>query len=208
MVLLWDLHDVVFYRDNGSWLKTLFEYKQKYEIIKQISPAVASLLGRFLLHKCHLTSKPVTSEELLIAAQETNNQSLIGLVHLFSQAYKVNQEVADRIEKLGNYGYTHHICSNIGPTFLAGFEERFPQVMKQFSYAHIVEYEKERTLKKPHPDFFISYLAKQNKSPKDVLFIDDSLANVQAAQKLSINAIQFLTPKKLDSDLILHGIRW
>lgn len=207
MILLWDLHDVVFHRNNGAWFKILFEYKQKYAIIKKLSPRVASLLCLFLLHKCRLTSKIVTSEELLGAAQETNNTSLIGLVHLFSQAYKTNTDVTSFIQSCAHQGYTQHICSNIGPTLLKGFEERFPEVMKHFSYAHIVQYNKNQTIKKPHPEFFISYINKHNIKPEDLLFIDDSLANIHAARKLSINAIQFITAEKLAADLQLYEIK-
>jgi len=49
---------------------------------------------------------------------------------------------------------------------------------------------KEKVIK-PDPKIYELILAKYNLKPQECVFIDDRLENVQAAQKLGINAIQF-----------------
>ncbi|QRM54587.1 HAD family phosphatase [Sinorhizobium sp. BG8] len=43
-------------------------------------------------------------------------------------------------------------------------------------------------------------------APAHTLFIDDSIANVQAARAFGWNAVHFTEPEKLKSDLASHGI--
>lgn len=45
--------------------------------------------------------------------------------------------------------------------------------------------------KKPDPKIFLEALKRTTSKPEEVLFIDDSLENIEAAKQMGINAIQF-----------------
>lgn len=204
MILLWDLHDVVFTKNDSKtnkWLRTLYSFKKKRAIIKKLSPEVTKLLCLYLLGKCKLTKKTVTSEELLVAAKQTDNEPLITLVHLFSHAYEPDKDVVACIQALKKSGHTHHIGSNIGQTLFESFQNRFPDVMNQFSHAHIVQYDGNTVIKKPNADFFTTYLTKHNLNPKEIIFIDDKLANIKAAEKLGFQTIHFMNAALLQEQL-------
>jgi 2-haloacid dehalogenase len=54
---------------------------------------------------------------------------------------------------------------------------------------------------KPEPEIFHLALQKFGKSASECIYIDDSLANVQQAQKMGFNAIHFQSPEQLKADL-------
>ena len=56
-------------------------------------------------------------------------------------------------------------------------------------------------IKKPHPDFFISHVQKHNLKPEHIIFIDDKLINVQAAQAVGMHAIHFKNAHQLRRQL-------
>lgn len=82
--------------------------------------------------------------------------------------------------------------------------ETFPFALERFEFFKwfdgIVVSGEEKT-RKPFPEFYHRLLNRYNINPAKSLFIDDSLRNVDAAQKLGINAIQFHHPDQLKSEL-------
>lgn len=207
MIILWDLHEVVFHRTNGDWITTFFAFKHKKAVIKKLCFKTTRLLFYFVLSKCKLTKKEITSEELLTQAYASKNDALIDLVYKFSAHYKPDYSVAKLIQSLNQKGYTQHIGSNIGPTLLATFQRDFPEIMNCFSYAHIVTCpdvnKKHQTIKKPDPAFFYTYLEKQNIDPAQIIFIDDKETNVKAAQSCGIQGIVFKNSTELQDALAL-----
>lgn len=61
-------------------------------------------------------------------------------------------------------------------------------------------------LAKPDPEIYKLLLSTYNLNPRETLFIDDRRENVQAAWDLGINAVQFLSPRQLEEDLIGYGV--
>lgn len=60
--------------------------------------------------------------------------------------------------------------------------------------------------RKPNPLIFKAALKKARAKPEEVIFIDDKLKNIKAAEKLSIKTILFVSPKKLKSDIRKLGL--
>lgn len=87
--------------------------------------------------------------------------------------------------------------------------ETFPVAQKRFKFLEwfegIVVSGDEKT-RKPHNEIYITCLNRFNIKPEHAVFIDDSLRNVEAANKLGINGIHFKTPSKLIKDLKLFNI--
>jgi 2-haloacid dehalogenase len=59
---------------------------------------------------------------------------------------------------------------------------------------------------KPDPAIFEHALNKFGKRANECVYIDDSLANIQQAQKLGFNAVHFQSPEQLKEDLQRLGI--
>ena len=82
--------------------------------------------------------------------------------------------------------------------------ETFPIALEQFEFFKwfdgIVVSGQEKT-RKPFPEFYHLLLERYKVNPKEALFIDDNIRNVEAAQKLGINSIQFHHPDQLKSEL-------
>lgn len=60
--------------------------------------------------------------------------------------------------------------------------------------------------RKPNPLIFKVALKKARAKQEEVIFIDDKLKNIKAAEKLSIKTILFVSPKKLKSDIRKLGL--
>jgi 2-haloacid dehalogenase len=89
--------------------------------------------------------------------------------------------------------------------------ETFPIALERFDFLDLFEdiiVSGEEGVAKPDPEIFeileerISHLG----SLDDCVFIDDSLANVAAAQESGLDAIHFTDPEHLRHDLVLRGL--
>ena len=59
---------------------------------------------------------------------------------------------------------------------------------------------KEKLLK-PEEEIYLSLINRYNIKPKEAIFIDDTIANIEGAQKLGFNAIQFKNAHQLQYEL-------
>jgi 2-haloacid dehalogenase len=59
----------------------------------------------------------------------------------------------------------------------------------------------EHKIIKPDPAIYRLTLNRINREAHECVFIDDSLPNIEAAQKLGFRTIQFQSPEQLDKDL-------
>lgn len=80
----------------------------------------------------------------------------------------------------------------------------------QYHYHQLFDartYSYEIGISKPDPKAFLLLLDKLQAKPQESLFIDDYIVNVDAAKKLGLQAVQFITPEQLQVDLRNHDIR-
>ncbi len=61
-------------------------------------------------------------------------------------------------------------------------------------------------LVKPDADFFERMMKDFDFKPEEAVFIDDTMKNVEAAQKLGLHALLFTDPAKLRADLVNLGV--
>lgn len=87
--------------------------------------------------------------------------------------------------------------------------ETFPIAQKHFDFLNwfegIVVSGEEKT-RKPYKDIFEITLRRFNIEAETSIFIDDNAKNIEMANKLGINGIQFSTPKQLILDLKNYNI--
>ena len=60
---------------------------------------------------------------------------------------------------------------------------------------------------KPSPEYYQAIIQDQGKHPSTMIFIDDLVENIQAAQLAGMRAIQFFSTEKVINDLGANGIQ-
>ena len=87
--------------------------------------------------------------------------------------------------------------------------ETFPKALKKFDFLQwfegIVVSGEEKT-RKPFKDIYQITLNRFRLKPEHSIFIDDSLRNIEAANSLGINGIQFKSPERLVKQLKQYNI--
>ncbi len=87
--------------------------------------------------------------------------------------------------------------------------ETFPIALERFEFLHwfegIIVSGEEKT-RKPFAEIYNLTLERFNIKAENAIFIDDNLRNIEAANSLGINGIQFKSPKQLNSQLKTYNI--
>ncbi len=87
--------------------------------------------------------------------------------------------------------------------------ETFPVALERFVFLKLFEgivVSGEIKMLKPDKKIYEYTLSKYNLNPANCIIIDDRLSNVEGAIKCGINGIQFISPKKLITELINIGV--
>lgn len=61
---------------------------------------------------------------------------------------------------------------------------------------------------KPHPEAFFILITTLNRSPQEIIFIDDKPQNIQAASDLQLHALLFSSATQLEADLLSLGLEF
>jgi len=205
-VFLWDLHEVILTKSLWQWLMAFVRFNRKWELVRRLDRRTVRIMITFAAETLKLTKKQMVSEELLIAAQQAHNTALIELVELVCSAYAPIKKTVLLMKELSRLGYKHHLGSNIGQTIFAHSAEKFSDIFTSFEVCSIPFMQDARIIKKPDPHFFMSHAQKAHVKPEHIIFVDDKLANVMAAQSVGMQAIHFKSPKQLKKQLIAWGI--
>lgn len=205
-IFLWDLHEVILEKSLWNWFMSCMRFKRKEELVSKLDKKTVKIALIFLCEKLKLTKKQMVSEELIKAAQESNNDALIELIMNVCTSYSPIQKTVAIMQELSDLGYTHHLGSNIGKTVFDDCTQKFPTIFNLFKEATIPFENSTKMIKKPHPDFFISHTKKHNLNPDQVIFIDDKLMNIQAAQSVGMHAIHFKNARQLRKELVKRDI--
>jgi 2-haloacid dehalogenase len=108
----------------------------------------------------------------------------------------------DLLERLKKAGYRLYGLSNWSA-------ETFPYAREKYDFFHLFDdivISGEVGSIKPEPKIFEIMLAKIGRPAAECLFIDDSLANIEQAQKMGIVTIHFESPEQLQQELHRLGL--
>lgn len=61
---------------------------------------------------------------------------------------------------------------------------------------------------KPHPEAFFILITALNRSPQEIIFVDDKPQNIQAASDLQLQALLFSSATQLEADLLSLGLEF
>jgi len=104
--------------------------------------------------------------------------------------------------QLKQRGLLTAILSNMGDSVLESVE-------REFAWIHrfdVLVWSYQLGIAKPDPAIYRHTLAQLGTLPEETLFIDDRRENVEAAQALGIQAIEFSTVERLRQELISQGL--
>jgi len=206
-IFLWDLHDVILEKSLWSWFMVCMRFKRKEELISKLDKKTVKIAWTFLLERLKLTKKQMVSEELIKAAQEANNDALVELTMKACSSYSPIRKTVALMEELSDLGYIHHLGSNIGKSVFDDCSEKFANIFDRFEGVTIPfeSPDSGKIIKKPNLNFFHTHAANYNLQPDQIIFIDDKIANVHAAQSAGMHAIHFKNAKDLRKQLVLLG---
>jgi putative hydrolase of the HAD superfamily len=94
------------------------------------------------------------------------------------------------------------ILSNMGDAVHASVERAFDWILR----FDVLVWSYQLGIAKPDPELYHHTLAELGVQPGETLFIDDKLPNIEAAQALGIQAIQFSSAGRLREQLIAAGL--
>jgi 2-haloacid dehalogenase len=87
--------------------------------------------------------------------------------------------------------------------------ETFPIALNRFEFFKwfdgIVVSGEEKT-RKPFPEFYQILFDRYQVNPAEALFIDDSLRNIEAGQKLGLNTVHFQSSEQLKDELLKRNL--
>lgn len=104
------------------------------------------------------------------------------------------------VKALQNQGYQTAMLSDV-----TQYQAEIIRKMGYYDLFYPVLLSYEIGVKKPNPEAFKILLETLQKPASDVLFIDDRIENVEAAENLGIDSIQFSNPEQLKTDLEKRG---
>jgi FMN phosphatase YigB (HAD superfamily) len=192
VIILWDIHDVIVKRNGWKTTQAVLGYSKKYQVVSHMSwPLIKSMMHNI-----------ETSESLIEMAREHRNPQLEILVRKVSNMVDPIEGMAEVITELKALGCTHHIGSNIGATVFADLCEKMPHIFKDnfdLACSQVASYKRDEILKKPNEKFFEEYKRKNkiDLTKTTVIFIDDKLENVKAAQRVGMIGIHFKNQEQL-----------
>ena len=204
-IILWDIHNVLISRCGV--VPTFWSYPDWWNTVKNSSLGlIIDLIG---LTTKHLVSG-ISSEQFIQKARVHNNPYLEKLIIQLTNAQQPILGMKEITDELYERGCEQHIASNIGKTpFIALIDPtQFPHLSPLFEHMNIekslmVSDDNGNFVKKPDPQFFRTYLAKNNLDPQTqpIIFVDDNAKNVKSAQEVGIDAILFKNPEQLRGEL-------
>lgn len=138
-------------------------------------------------------------------AKDTNVCLPKDWVHNFNAVMKdaigVNSQMYELVGKLKEKGICIGMLSNI--------DDRLAKLIRDFGLYKPFEpclLSCEIGLEKPDPRIYGLLLRKMHLPAKEIIFVDDKLENIEAAQKLGFDAILFTCEQQLQKELVKRGL--
>lgn len=194
-IIVFDIHGVLFSTDYRKVLHLLWTPQTCLIFLHLCNPTA-------LWAMIKLWYKGAVDEEYLVYFT-SRYQRLRGckeLLFAVANAQRPIQPMVDLVHDLKKQGYTLHILSNIGELMFDELTQRFPALFDQFD-AYKVANQAEAYLAKPNIRMYQTYLQQHNPDNKQIIFIDDKVKNIKAAQQAGMTSLRFTTAQALAQQL-------
>ena len=191
--IIFDIGNVLLQFNPLEYLKTIFNDDEIEMIIyKEIFQSEEWL---------HLDRGILTQEEAIKIISMRNPKYNIHIKKCMENWTDILTPIEGTVKilnKLKENGYKLYLLSNFHSLAFNMICTKY-DFFKQFD-GGIISY-KEKLLK-PETEIYIKLLDTYNLSAQECLFIDDTLANIEAANKLDINTLHFINSEILEQNLI------
>lgn len=97
----------------------------------------------------------------------------------------------------------------IQTSLLSNINDRYTKLIRDFGFYDPFEpclLSCEIGMEKPHPEAYVALLEAIQLAPDEIVFIDDKAENVEAAQKMGIDAIVFESPTQIRKELLFRDL--
>jgi 2-haloacid dehalogenase len=161
------------------------EWNQQFDQGFPFSEGINQLIKRFPVYR-----------ELIQAYDERWEETLAGPIQPTVDILRQLKARADQAE-FSLYGLTNWSA------------EKFAAIRQQyefFNWFQTIVVSGEEKLIKPDPRIYRALLQKSGRLAAECLFVDDSAANIAAAQSLGFDTIHFQSPKQLRMELSQRGL--
>lgn len=169
-----DLHKVLIMPDYKSMLALLSTHK--YLFLSLFDPRVWY----------HIIKEGAIPEKIIDAIHKRYHTKGIHKDFLITilNCQHLNVPTVEVFQKLKAQGYEIYLASNIWPDLFQDLMQKFPTLKNLFNGCYIPSKENNYIEKPDHRYFenFKTYLATQAHRRKDIIFVDNSRANIRAAQ--------------------------
>lgn len=192
-IFVFDLHGVVFNLDLVKVIKIVLKCPHKKLLLKTL------LYPRILASTLYSLRKGAIAEEILLklAKDFPKFKELLPTGFEIINAQKPINDTVELLKALKNNGHQLYVLSNIGEQSIGMLQQQFPDIFALFS-GLVASNSHDGYIKKPHALAYAKYLNTFNHKRSEIIFIDDRLKNIVAAQNLGIPALLFINA---------HGIR-
>lgn len=207
VIFLWDLHHVLL--KPSKRIQALRNYPHKKEAFRN-----ANLRRTFLKYALISRFKEIPAEQFLELGDRHHNPYFKEMILVASLAQKPMETTIAILQELKKNGYTNHVGSNMGITTFNTITDptKYPQFATLFENFDLdksqVVTRAITPIKKPDIAFFEQYLKKNNLDLRTtrIIFIDDRIKNVNAANAVGLEGIRFKNAAQLRKDLADKGI--
>lgn len=200
-VIAFDLHDVLFARNYKRMLYLMFTAPGKLKIISTI------FNPRFIYDLVRLYRKTRVAEEyiLTLGTKYPPLQQHIDRGIAITNSLLPRFELFQIIQELKKQDYSLYIFSNIGKKTYQELLKIHAPLFSIFDGIHYT-HEKNDWIQKPFPRAYHDFIHRFNLNPAEVIFIDDSKKNSNAAQLCGITAIQYKSIDQLQNSFLKLGV--
>lgn len=194
-VFAFDLHDVMVTPNLSQTLRLMAHMPHKLKLLFQF------FNPWFVYDFIHLYRNN-TFEDLVLQLSEKYQSFAQSQEALFAiaNAQRPLWGTIKIINELKQHGFKIYLLSNIGQTMFDKFKEEYPDIFESFDdfFVSTPEYD---YIHKPDLRMFDLFLKQYSLEAHNVVFVDDKIANIQAANKIGMQGILFSTPENLRKEL-------
>jgi HAD superfamily hydrolase (TIGR01509 family) len=200
-VFAFDLHDVIYTPDYSKRMHILTHIPQKLTLFSLITNPL------FLYRSVRLATQQIAAEQVidqLVPLYPQLNLFIPTITEMINAQTPIEGTV-EIIKKLKEKGFTLYILSNIGDRVLKDMLTKFPDIFSNFDDFFFCSPEYDY-IRKPNPQYYKYFLEKFNLKADQVIFVDDLVKNISAADNLGIHGILFHCPEQLEREITSLGI--
>lgn len=187
-----------------SKIATLYTYEYiRYYLTNSIGPTLKLLWDiRALLKR-----EPGATGQEYKTIIDAYDKTLWTIAQEMAAAYDPIAGMQELLEELHQRGYTQRIATNMSAQDYENLVKKHPQLFKYLDGGLTVDATQQPIIRKPLPEYFEHYDHSYNADhAKKIIFIDDNILNVNAAQAHGMIGILFKSTEQLRRDLKALGI--